>query len=172
MRNPPSPSDKYSEPLTAHSNHNTNSNHRATSLPLLSYREEFRRLDNCTLIEPLTTAPRAAPAARPFSCLTASPPTHSVDTTGPLQMNAVSASNQTLSSLFAASDRSPRFRAFCDPPSSPSPFPPDPSLSSTRKPPGKGLACTRWQRRAPYRPNLRVEYRSDRSQSRRQRAQG
>ena len=144
MLNLPSPSDKYSEPFTAHSYHNTDSNHRATSLPLLSYREEFRRPDNCTPIEPPTTAPRAVLVARPFSYPTASPPTHSLDTTGPLQVNAVSASNQTPPSLSSASDRSPRFRAFCNPPSSPSPFPPNPTLRSTRKSPRKVLARARW----------------------------
>lgn len=78
-------------------------------------------------------------------------------------MNAVSASNQTLSPLSSASDRLPRFRTFRNPLSSLSSFPANPTC--TRKPPGKELDQARWQRRAPHNSNLCGKYLSDRLKS-------
>ena len=90
------------------------------------------------------------------------PPTHSPDTTGVLEMNAVSSSNQTLSSLSYASDQPPQFRTFHNRPLPPFSFPPNPTPSSTPKPPEKGLARAKWPRQALCSPSLHVRYRSDR----------
>ena len=118
----PEPSQHQQQPGDhSHSNDNTNNNHRATPLLLL-----LRGVRDASQPHPLLNLRHATfgpvLAARPFPCLTASPLTHSLNTTGALQVKAVSALNQTLSSLSSASDRPPRFCALRNPPSPPLPL--------------------------------------------------